>query len=476
MSEEAVRRSVEDAHEPIEGDAEPCPVIALGQLAGVYYFIAVSGEIRDMRPRDMTELGLLSLFDGDPHWLIDHYPQLNSKDQPTGRIDAADAAAAMMRRAASAGIWNNSTPIRRVGVWGDGGDGIIAHCGDVLWFIEPGKKRLRKRAGIHLGDAVFVAAPALEPPAKVAASRDVAAALLDRVKMWKFPSAHLPRLVFGLLAVAMLGAAPDWRVHLLATGPRGCGKSGLMELFTAALGPQANYTDDPSEAGLRQWLSGEARAIVFDEAEGDRGGRVQAIIGMLRRMSQGEGQRSVRGSGGAGGAQQFSMAGSAALAAINAPQLEPQDRSRILEIELLVPDPENKGKIQIALEETKAASPALRARAIEGWGRFRDNLQVYRKALIDLNCDGRQADQLGALLAGAEMMLSDHAIDSDSAAEEVGELSGMIRTYLAEDEELKRCAAMPLHRNDDSGRTLARRIEIDAWPDRATRPRRNADG
>lgn len=433
-----IRRSLAEAREPDPRDGIDCPVVALGQRNGVYYFLSAGGEKREMRPRDLTMLGLLSLFDGDGTWLHEHYAKLDKKDRKTGEVDVTAAAAGLIRRCADAGLWRLDTPMRGLGVWRDDKLGIVAHCGDALFHFAEGKRK-RGRVGVHTGQAVYIAAPTVDPPAAKAASAAQAAALQAQIGgLWRFSAAHLPQLVFGFLGMALLGAAPSWHGHILLTGDRGSGKSTLLKLVRAALGPQANYWNDPTEAGLRELLTDEARALVYDEAgrgdeEEQRGMRIEAIIGLLRRMADEEGARSVRGTG--SGARTFTVAGSAALAAVDPPALDAQDRSRILEIDMLAASAGNLPAVEQAIAAAEKLSPLLRARALEGWPRFQDNFAVFRQALIDAKCDSRQADQLGVLLAAAEMMASDAAIDSDSAAARVLELNDAILEYRDEDRE-----------------------------------------
>jgi len=435
--ESEIRRSMGCAREPEDADSEECPVVALGQRNGVYYFLSVAGERRELRARDLTQLVILSLFNGDSTWLFTHYAKLDRKDRPTGAVDCTAAAAALMRRCASVGLYRLDTPIRSIGVWRDPKLGVVAHCGDEIFYFEGGKRR-RKRAGVHHGHAIYVAAPAIEPPTEQPATRDECRELMDQVReLWRYQAKHLGRLVFGFLAVALMGEAPSWRVHILLIGARGSGKSTLLKLIRAALGPQANYTNDPTEAGLRELLTDEARAIVYDEAgpgPGEQGSaRIGAIVGLLRRMAADEGAKSVRGSGGQ--AKQYAMAGSAALAAANAPALDAQDRSRILEVDMLTADPDNLPAVEEAIDAAEKLSPALRARALAGFERFVQNLAVYRDALLASECDARQADQLGTLLAAAAMMCSDEPIAAEIAMRDVEGLAPVVAEYRAEDEE-----------------------------------------
>lgn len=448
MSDDDIRDAVDGARPP--DPLDDCPAVALGQRDGRYYFLAASGEIRAMAPRDLTLLGLLSLMDGDAAWLLEHFGKVDKKERRTGEIDVTAAAARLMRKCAVAGLWKLDTPRRSLGVWREG-DAIVAHCGDTMYRYAPSigtgaldrtgrARRARLKAGMHLGDAVYVAAPAIEHPPASATTPETVAAIFDAIRgLWVFGQAHLPRMVLGHIGLCLLGAAPAWRVHILLYGERGkAGKSTLLRLIRGALGPQANYTNDPSEAGLRELLSDEARAIVYDEAAAqggeDRSLRTEGIIGLLRRMAGDEGARSIRGTG--GGAKQYAMAGSVVLAAAYPPTLDAQDRSRILEIEMLPADPANKALVEDAIEMAEAASAGLRARALQGWPRFQDNFAVYRHALIGGGCDARQADQLGTLLAGAELLLSDHPVDSDSADEHVRRLGPILKGWIEEDAEL----------------------------------------
>ena len=109
---------------------------------------------------------------------------------------------------------------------------------------------------------------------------------------------------------------------------------------------------------------------------------------------------------------------------------------------MLPATPANRTLFELAISEATALSASMRARALFGWPRFQDNLHVYRAALLTCHCDARQADQLGTLFAAAEMMLSDHSIDSDSAAAHIEDFKDALRQYQEEDEELsnaRRC-------------------------------------
>lgn len=411
------------------GGGDGCPYTALGQRGGDYFVLAASGEVRRLSIRDLSTNGLLSIFNGDPAWLIDQFPRFNKEGERIADWALKPAVGDLMRRCARAGLWDEDTPVRTLGVWRHG-EQLLVHCGDAVQVDGAWRP-----AGRRLGSALYPAAPVIARPSLKPATQEEAQALAAHLRLWSIKQRAGRTLLFGWLAVALLGAAPRWRPHFLVSGERGCGKSSLATLIDAALGPQSQMANNYTEAGIRQALTNQGRGLVLDEAEGDTG-RVQALIELLRQMSGGDGVQGIRGSVGHG-AQRFSLSGAVFMAAINAPMLEPQDRSRITEVELLKPpeDPLAADKVEQATLWAAERSAALRARAIAGWSRFQANLQMLRSLLIERGCDGRQADQLGTLLAAGAMLHNDLPLDTDSASLIADKVEGLIFRLRSEDEE-----------------------------------------
>jgi hypothetical protein len=165
--------------------------------------------------------------------------------------------------------------------------------------------------------------------------------------------------------------------------------------------------------------------------------KAEAIIRLVRSMSDDEGGKSQRGSGGAG-VREYIMAGSVALAAAEPPIMDEQDRRRILDVSMLPADPKTEAAAKEAIREAEALSPKLRARALQGWERFKANLAVYRQALIKAKCSTAQADQLGTLFAGASMMVSDRPVEPAAAEDEIADLAETIEDYREINEQLSR--------------------------------------
>lgn len=431
----ARRRHAAGASEP-EDDAVLCPLTPLGHRDGTFYFLTDCGELRAIRDQSMNERGLLGLMAGDTEWLRWAAPVLDKEGNRTGGWSPKTAAAMLMCMCRARGLFDPATPVRGPGVWHGGAGSLIVHAGDGL-LIE-GKWQ---PAGQLIDSIIYAAAPAIGRPATTCAEKSAGEMLLKAFQLWRFSSELGPEILLGFVGAAMLGGAPAFRPHLLTIGQRGTGKTWLSELVAAALGGGAFQANETTEAGLRQLMTGEARCLVLDETENEEGlaDRIAAVVQLLRRMTGGAGARVLRGSAG-GKAQVFTVTGCAYLAAILPPVLKPQDRSRI-NIVRLMPLPIGQDQADAATRARKAiawageASPALRARAIEGWQRFQNTFAIYRAAFLGQGVDGRDADRIATVLAGRDLLLHDDEPDSDSVYIEVDRYLELVSEAAEQDDE-----------------------------------------
>ena len=426
-------------------DRESCPVTPLGTRSLVFYYFTADGQLVDLPSGRHTRQNLKALFGGNLGWCRENCPARDSDGNVRANTWSDDVlATVLMSWCTAAGLFDATAPVRGPGVWRNGLKGPLVHCGDVLIDMD---SQETMPAGRRLEDVLYPAAPKLQRPADEPATARDGCMLLEAARIWRFRDLPDPEgielgpeLFVGWIGAAMLGGAPAWRSHLLVRAKHGAGKTWLAELASAALGAGAhamhnNYT----EPGLRQALTGEARALVLDEAESsDRYGRVQQVIELLRHMSGNEGVRSVRGSAG-GQAQAFQVTGCAYLSAILPPQLVPQDRSRItvLDLDELDTGADAAGsteRARNAIEWAAKKSAGLRMRALAGWNRFNDSIGVYRSALLAAECSMRQADQLATLLAGRDLLCEDHVPHGDTAAEDVRRFTALLDELVIEDE------------------------------------------
>ena len=392
---------------------ETAPIQPIGHCNGTFYLLSGSGELRNISG-DKLEVGkgVRELFVGRPGWedfLLENFPARHGWDR-------RQVGLWIMDRCADKGLISEGTlQIRNTGVWrGEDGRPIV-HCGDVL-FQSGGTTK----AGHVTGSVVFPALPPVAPPADTSADIDDARHILESIRStWCWARATHADLVIGWLGLAYLGGFPDWRPHIALSGPRGSGKSKLLEILSLLLGPMSGKVlNGNSEASIRQSRNGEARALIIDEAEAQADGtRLDAVIGLLRLMCGGEGAHVTRGTS-HHQAKSFNLIGTGLLAAILPPPMPPQDQSRFVTISL--------EKLQIAKGEASAAmalatftdearelGKALWRRMLDQAHRWDTTEQTYKSAAAAMGADPRDAATAAAILAGRDLLLNDTPINEE---------------------------------------------------------------
>ena len=430
---DAIANAEEDLPRPLGPiSKKPPSIIPLGQVCGVYYFISQAGEQRQFTARELVRLNIASLFGGNTAWLCVNFPVFNKKGNVIdGQFNANNAAEWLMLQCGKRELFNPNTLIRRSGVWRHR-DELIAHLGKNIWHqgkLQP--------AGVMIGGAIYPAINSATSPdfASPSTSHD-AKILRASFNAWNFTEPYDADLLLGYTGASMLGAYPVWRVHALVTGERGSGKSALGELIFSALGPQGSSMTDYSEAGIRQSLTNEARALWLDEGESaseEQATRMAKVIALMRQMSGGAGAKIARGSSG-GTAISYTVTGSVLITAINPPGLQPQDRSRILTVPLNMHSVDRSSTdIRLMCDEAAQMSARLRARALIGYRRFGAAFEIFRSQLTSHGCDGRQADMFAALLAGRSLLVDDEVPTGGAAMQWVNKLEHRLRLIMFED-------------------------------------------
>ncbi|MFT8776276.1 MAG: ATP-binding protein [Gluconacetobacter liquefaciens] len=391
-----------------DGQEAKCPVVALGHLDGIFFFLDIAGQLRSLSAGEMTRRGaLIALFGGIKAWLMDRFPKKTlikkkgrdgqeQSEEITVDFKINDAAEYLQRECFEAGLYGDHILIRRPGVWPDVEGMPIVHCGDRVLIgakLQP--------IGTRTGNQIWAAAspsPIPRPPC----GPEVATLLQGQLQeLWNFRVNGAAIAVMGLLACSYYGAAIPWRPAGFLTGGAGCGKSSLLAVLRGAA-PLHFYTNDTSKAGLEQSLDGRAMPMFIDEAsdrEDQRGAR--ALLDMVLSASGGEGTKGSRG-GVDGRARKIEVAGSIIMASISPPDMKPQHLGRFTIIELTRPaagadhSAEHKALVQWA----KDNGGALWGRALAGWDRYREAVKRFRDAIGKAGCAPREMDQLGALLSG----------------------------------------------------------------------------
>jgi hypothetical protein len=426
-----------------------CPVTALGHADGFFYFLNVVGERRKLSARQLGSRGDLAtgLFLGDTAWLLRRFKAVDKDGNPAGFSvhRASEFLADACRRN---GIYGDHVVIRRPGVWPGERGLAIAHCGDALFF--DGEKH---PAGGKFAGQIFAAAareiyPAARP-AGVIVARQIQA---DIQSLWRFPvndqgdTVPGDLIAIGLVGQAYLAAALSWRANGFISGASNAGKSHLLDLLHAMV-PLSHYTTDTTKAGIEGAVNGRAVPSFIDEiAEREDGQGGKLLIDVVLSSSSGVGTKGHRGTAD-GGWRSIEMVGSVIMASITPPTMAPQHRSRFTLIELIKPEAgaDHRAAMQAAIARAKAEAPALFARALAGFERYKTALQRFRGALAVAGCVAREMDQMGSILAGQWILTEDGEPDDVTAAGVVR----MVRDYIRGADEMA---------TDDSSHIVLNRI------------------
>lgn len=431
---------------PADLDWDSAPFSLLGLSGGLVCAFDASGQLRELPARDLGAWQGLALLAGGTDWLLRHFRALDRDGIPTARFNARAAGEAIIAEAHARGLFDPAMPRREYGVWGTP-DGVAVHLGRTVQGAAGSR-----RAGFVAHGALWPAMPAQAGPG--APCGPAIGAEFVRLLggwTWQGDAEGACAALAGIVAVGMLGSVAPWRPHGLVCGAGGTGKSTLMD-FLGRIVPFGAALNDFSEAGIRQRLSSRAALLLLDEAEGDDSGRLQRVIELLRRASGGEGVRAVRGSPG-GQSRTFDLVCNALMGAILPPPLLPQDAMRFAVLHLAEP-PEGAPRLDTeALKGFAAAyGPALWGRVLAGSGRFLAWYAALRDELLRMGFTPRQADQVGALGAGWQVLVTDAA--PAPPFECLRPLSFLLasRAELAEDDGARRCLARLLGALDPGGK------------------------
>ena len=379
------------------GLPEGCPVTPLGTHNGMFFYLDTVGQLRDLKARDHGNKDLLALFAPRTEFLHSEWPRMNDRGVVTG-WRPEEAGEALMNSCAVAGVWNALDRVRGRGAWRAEDGSLVMHCGDAVlmggaWWPS----------GMH-GEHVYPAAPAVARPMERAAGPAEIDKLLTLLRTWRWNRPLIdPILLLGWMAAAMIGGALDWRPLAWITGDKGTGKSTLHALIKGVMGGALVWTSDASEAGIRQTLGHQSVPVIVDEAEADDDNRkLQSLVKLARQASSGG--KIVRG-GADHQAQDFAARSCFMLSSILIPPLQGQDRSRMAVLELLPlkagPEP------AMEAEWMRAVGHVMRRRLVDGFPRLNATLAVFRDMLKEQGHGARGADQFGALLACADLLLND---------------------------------------------------------------------
>jgi len=293
--------------------------------------------------------------------------------------------------------------VRGPGLYRDGDDLVVNFGQQVISSSgQPVSLQRRKGAPVYQGgpDLGF----SLDTPC---ASEEDVRGVLRAVNSFGFSRSGDGMLVIGWLVSAFFGTVLHHRPILAITAERGSGKTTLIELFSALLGPQAIRRDGvPTTAQTIYALKQAAATLLVDEVEG-RGAKkalLEQFAELLRlQFTSSASERLARVSGGK--AVYFNPPAGVCMGGIGLPAFNSATESRTVRV-VLQPLPEAarvgyEPLLDFArIAETTALGARFRRLLVERWDVMREGLADAHSMLIALGHESRIADKYAPIVAG----------------------------------------------------------------------------
>lgn len=470
-------------HPDLFGLPKGCPVAPLGVDNDVYFFLDTIGQLRGIPYNSAGKKAVQSLFMGRPLFAAFAWPKWNERDKKVTGIAADDALDALFGACAMKGPWSAVERIRGRGAH-LGADGeLILHCGDALYQAH-GNVLIARALG-ELGRHVYPTRPPVPTPFGISPDRHdrpepilpeerPARTLVPLLRSWNWlrPAVD-PWLMLGDFGVAMIGGALGWRPTTFITGDKATGKSTLQKLFRLTLGDGLVHAADTSAAGVYQHIGHDTLPVAIDELESEADPRKQKAIIKLARLAA-SGAVMLRGGSEHTGVE-FQARSAFFFSSINRPPLEPQDLSRLC-------------LLQLDRLPATAVPPTLNAQALslvgrrllrvlaENFHRWETTLEEWQKRLRAIGHDQRGMDTYGTLLAMAELIAGDDAVELGMPLAEDGEWAEHLApSKLPELEDarenwraaLDHLLSVPVEAWRNGSRTVPGQVIADYWTSRA---------
>ncbi|HUO21701.1 MAG TPA: hypothetical protein VMU59_04230 [Caulobacteraceae bacterium] len=400
------------------------PVMPLGKLKDVFFFLNTLGEVHELQA-NAGKGHIDALFAGRPGFLTWAWPRWqmpkNKNDFPTvTNWQAEEARQDLFAACAYKGTFELEDKVRGRGAWRDDDGSLIYHAGDAVWlggqwrppgehgrFIYPGRPRIGR--------------PSLKYEA--AGEGSPGDLLFQALQSWNWDRKELdPRLALGWMALSLVGGALDQRPVIYVVGTEGAGKSTLQKLLRLVANGALVSTSNTTQAGIYQKVKQDSIAVMVDELEAKEDTRTTDKILELARIAY-SGDKMQRG-GQHGVGQEFAVMSSFLFSSIALPAMDAQDASRMAVLLMRERERPRAGERAVDVLKELGLRDGKKASAIgqqllrrmfkwfdlEGgrtrWEALRD---AFREMLIEAGHEDRSADTFGALAAGCHAALRDEA-------------------------------------------------------------------
>lgn len=396
------------------GMPENCPVTALGRDADgkTFHYLNADKMLVALAAREHTQQGLVALFGAEQEYLDEHFEKRKRGEGVT--LDVPKLTRALMAACSKRGTFNPSRHVRGCGAW-LGVDGeLIYHAGDWVWFDNA-----RRDPGLYDGFVYPARSPIPLPHAKAGVGPDAVLDLFEVLTSWNWRRGaredHLDaRLMLGWLQLAPFGGALQWRPQAWVTGEAAYGKSTLQGLCKALLGDGILTSTDPTKMALANEINNSAVPVALDELEAKAArGRVDDLIEFMRHAGSGG---EITRSSASQGVFRFEVRSMFLASSILVPPLKNQDLGRFVLLDLKRFEGAGR-EPDLSPARWRETGKIMLRRFLDNWHRWPAVFEAYRSALIAVGHGDRGSKQYGALLAAADIGMSDTALSADKIAE-----------------------------------------------------------
>lgn len=388
---------------------EETPFRILGYNEGSFYYLPKSsGQLTALSASAHSINNLMCV--APLHYWEESY---GAKNTSHSKI-ALFAANSLIQAAHRKGVFSQDDRLRGPGAWIDKGRKVL-HCGDML--AVDGKEvhpyNFNSRYIYSAGEKILDFSSA-------ALTTKEALQLKEICEMLSWENPLSASLLAGWCVLAPVCAMLPWRPHIWVTAGAGAGKSTIMDkIIQPILGQMALHeSGGTTEASLRQKIGHSGRPVIYDEAEAEDkkdSGIMSAVLLLARRSSSGgiisKGTPDGKGA-------QFQVRSIFCFASVNISLKKRPDESRVSILGLKKShDAEKYAQIVKKIREviTPEYAKGLLARTVECLDVLIDNCTTFTDAARGVLCDGRAAEQVGALAAGLYLLHSKNRISFDEA-------------------------------------------------------------
>ncbi len=417
-----------------------CPVTALGTQGKEVWVLEGLAQMYSLKPRELDKGQLMLMFGGEDY-LVAHWPEKKvvpgtgkKGEKPefyeTGDFNQNDVQRAIIKACWVQGIFKPQGKVFGRGAHrgNDVTSEIILHLGNRVlssscasddWRTggkrgAPGQVLVREARPGKLDGKIYPADDALPAPAMEPSSWADGMELLDLLGRWPFADGYGARILFfGMIWQMFICGAEEWRAHGWIKAATGSGKTTLLRLIMAIHGGRNTgwvlYSNDATEAGIRQLLDKDTLPVILDEAEAADGPERQRALLNLIKKSSSEGGNIVRGGADHKASEFTAQSCFLAASVLHAPMLG-EDRNRIVIYDMLsIPKDAPPMDLRALLPHWQVLGRRMHRRMLEQWPRFDVTWECYKREIARHGFTARWQDTYGTLLACADCGLFDEA-------------------------------------------------------------------